>query len=139
MSFLPEDDQEFLSTKGLAFELKTEVLPGGTERHGVVFPNFSFDGNLYKPDGGRLVPCSECRLMILIPSGYATTKLDSFYTNPRLTGPSGSDPALASGSDTIFQETWQFWSRHLEDRDWRSGIDGLETYLNYVWSELRKA
>jgi hypothetical protein len=78
-------------------------------------------------------------LMILIPKGYSTTKLDSFYTVPHLKRANGSDPNSASGRETIFGREWQFWSRHLTEREWRPGIDGLETYLQYVQVELRGA
>ena len=126
MSFLPEDDQDYLLTKGLAFELRTEHPPeGGGERRGIVFPAFKFVGNLYTVVDGQLQQCSSCDLLIIIPLGYATTKLDSFYTTPWLKRPDGANPDRATGDPQLFGQKWQFWSRHLEDREWRAGQDGL--------------
>jgi hypothetical protein len=138
MSFLPEDDREFLSRKQLVFELKTEELPDKNIRRGIIFPAFILGANLYSLNGGKLVVCGVCDLLILIPSGYATTKLDSFYTSPHLKSANGADPQAASGRETLFGREWQFWSRHLTEQEWRPGIDGLETYLQYVVTELKK-
>jgi hypothetical protein len=76
---------------------------------------------------------------VLVPDGYATTKLDSFCALPRLKRPDDSDPQAANGETALFGKTWQFWSRHLDDKEWRVGIDGLRTYLSYIRGELRNA
>jgi len=138
MSFLPEDDVEFLARKGLVYELKTEKLPNGTERNGVVFPGYGLEGNLRTLRDKQLQPCSACDLLILIPPQYATARLDNFYTIPFLKRPDGTDPQNATGENDLFQRKWQFWSRHLGEGDWRVGIDGLEIFLQYVNLDLRK-
>ena len=135
MSFLPEDDQEFLAESGIMHEELTERTPEGSERRGVLFPGFAFVGNLRGATGGTF---ERCDLLVLLPNGYATTKLDSFYTVPRLKRADGTDPQ-STGSDTpLFQKTWQFWSRHLDDKDWRVGIDGLRTFLPSVPTLMRQ-
>ena len=85
------------------------------------------------------MPCVSCDLLILIPSGYPTTKLDSFYTIPRLKRPDGTDPAAANGENELFGKKWQFWSRHLDDKDWVPDRDGLNSYISYVHQALRAA
>ena len=137
---LPEEDQEYLRDKGISYELLVEQGPDGNERHGVHFPDFKTPASLRvrKEDGG-LVVCESCELLVIIPSGYATTKLDSFHTIPYLKRPDGTDPQTASGVPTLFGRPWQFWSRHLLDTEWRVGVDGLSTYLNYIHNELRIA
>jgi len=139
MNFLPEEDVEFLEGQGITYELLTENLPNGTLRRGVLLPGFGFAGNLGIQNNGAVAPCSACDLVILIPDGYATTKLDSFYTLPRLKRVDGADPQCANGESVLFGKTWQFWSRHLNDQDWRVGIDGLRTFLNIIRTELRSA
>ena len=137
--FLPEDDTDYLQGKRIKYELLIEPLPGDKERRGVLFPNFKVPENLWVYVDGILSPCQTCNLLVLIPDGYATTKLDSFYTSPRLKRGDGSDPKNANVETPLFGITWQFWSRHIEDRDWRAGLDGLGTFLNYIASELRSA
>lgn len=139
MSFLPEEDQEFLSESDLTYQELTEKGPDGKERRGVVFPGFSFSGNLRKIDSGSLVGIGTCDLLVIVPDAYATTKLDSFYTIPRLRRPDGKNPQNAEGDCILFAKTWQFWSRHLDDNDWRVGIDSLRTFLSYIRGELHGA
>jgi hypothetical protein len=139
MSFLPEEDQEFLTEGRIKYEELTEKMPDGKERRGVFFPGFSFSGNLRKPEGGALVAVASCDLLVVVPDGYATTKLDSFYTIPRLKRPDGQDPQNANSENQLFGRTWQFWSRHMDDADWRVGIDGLRTFLSYIRGEFRNA
>lgn len=139
MSFLPEEDQEFLDSNGITHELLTEKTPEGTERRGVLFPGFAFVGKLGAQTGAGLTPCEICDVLVIVPDGYATTKLDSFYTLPRLKRADGSDPQNATGDTALFGKSWQFWSRHLEDSDWRVGTDNLRTYLSYIRGELRNS
>ena len=140
MSFLPEDDRDYLELKGLPFELKEEHGPDGTARHGLLFPAFDFSGGLFSRDGnGTLVPCPRCKVLVLIPAGYSTTRLDSFYTSPRLHRSDGALPDRAAGEADLFGERWQFWSRHLSETEWRAGIDGIDIYLQYIRRELRAA
>lgn len=137
MTFLPEDDVEFLERKAIPYELKSETLPDGTARNGVLFPGFRFSGSLFTSDSNQLVSCTTCDLMILIPPQYATTKLDSFYTRPYLKRQDGSDPQNTAIDQEFFGTKWQFWSRHLGDNQWRPDIDGLETYLLHVRDALK--
>lgn len=139
MSFLPEEDQEYLAENGITYELLTESLPDGTERRGVLFPGFTFTGSLRSGQNGASAPCDRCDLLVLIPHQYATTKLDSFYTLPRLKRQDGSDPQNANNETPLFGKTWQFWSRHLNDSDWRQGVDGLRTFISYIRGELKKS
>lgn len=139
MSFLPEDDQDYLASKGLKYELVSEDVGAGNTRRGIVFPAFAFEGNLRLPQNGGLAEVKACDLLILIPTGYSITKLDSFYTSPHLKRANGADPDRANAVQTLFKRNWQFWSRHLQKEEWRSGIDGIDTYLQYVRGELRKA
>jgi hypothetical protein len=137
MTFLPEDDVEFLQRKGIPYELRSETLPDGAARNGVVFPRFSFAGNLFTVEGNQLVSCSVCDLLVLIPAQYSTTKLDSFYTRPHLKRQDGSDPVNTAPDHEVFKEKWQFWSRHLAADQWQPDIDGLETYLQHVRDALK--
>lgn len=140
MTFLPEDDLEFLSLKQVPFEEIAETQPGVGHRRGVIFRSLSFEGRLHvRGADGSWAPCASCDVLILIPTGYATTRLDSFYTVPQLALPGGGPPNCATTETTLFGRQWQFWSRHLADGEWRPGVDGLETYLQYIRRELKAA
>lgn len=139
MTFLPEDDQDYLRDKGITYELKTETVPQGAVRNGLVIPSFEFEGALQVANEGKMVPCNSCDLLIVIPSGYETTRLDSFYTRPYLSRVGGGPPLNANVRQTLFDLEWQFWSRHLTDNEWKMGSRGLDTYLQYVRDALRSA
>ena len=132
MSFLPEDDVDYLMRKGLVYDLQNGP-------NAIIFPTFDAPPNIFARVADKIEPVSICRLAILIPDGYATTKLDSFYTMPNLVRADGSQPNCATGINGFWGQQWQFWSRHLEPTDWVVGIDSLETYILYVHAELKKA
>lgn len=140
MSFLPEEDREILSSKQISYQEKEEKLPDGNVRRGVIFSVFSFEGSLYQKNGdGALAPCARCDLLVLIPPGYATTKLDSFYTRPHLRRVGGGDPNCATVDQKLFDLDWQFWSRHMTDDDWKKGAYDLWAYLQIIRNELHSA
>lgn len=135
--FLPETDQDFLARKGLRYELRNEMAGG--ERRGIEFPEFEVPANLARKEGSALVAGGTTRLLIMIPTGYAKVKLDCWHTFPRLFLLDGREVDRANGSADYFGTSWQFWSRHLDDQEWRPDVDGLETYLQYVRAGLKDA
>jgi hypothetical protein len=139
MKFLPEDDRLFLEEKKWEHDERSETVPGGGTRNALVLPTFAFEGDLHERIGEQLIRRTSCELLILIPDGYSTTKLDSWYTRPRLYRSNGTTPINTEGTQAMFGVDWQFWSRHLGENEWRAGIDGLETYLQYVRQGLRSA
>lgn len=140
MSFvLPEEDRRYFSVKSIRHELVAENISTGEERLGVVFHGFPVPANLKSDADGVLRSCVSCDVLVLVPRGYATTKLDSFYVSPRLKRADGSFPRAADRENSLFGRPWQFWSRHLSDEDWRVGVDGFDTFLTYISNELRIA
>jgi Prokaryotic E2 family E len=137
--FFPEDDQDFLRKKGIPHRFHTEGQ-GDAHRRAIEFIDFTIPPNLFKRDAnGLMVPVGTASILVLIPKGYSKTKLDSWYVRPALKLPNGS-PIAATGDDQdLFQQKWQFWSRHLDDKEWRSGTDNIEIYLQYIRAGLRDA
>lgn len=134
MNFLPEDDRDYLESKGFKYVLKDD----GTHK-GVLISDFSFDGSLYQEQSGNPAICNSCELLILIPEQYNTTRLDNFYTRPFLKRADRLDPVNANGRQQLFGEEWQFWSRHLTDEEWKKSVRGLEVWIPYVRAALRDA
>jgi hypothetical protein len=136
--FLPEEDQDFLGSKRLPYALREETVDG-QKRQGVEFNEFPVPPNLGRRIDGKVETGGNFRLLVVIPVGYPKAKLDSWYAIPRLVHLDGSEVDRANGEQTLFGETWQFWSRHLEEGDWNPDQNGLDTYLQYIRSGLRKA
>lgn len=132
MSFLPEHDRDFFGEKKISFEEIVEGNPQSPSR-GVVIHALDLPPGLFARDEqGVLHPRSNADILIMIPTGYNDTKLDSFYTFPRLVLANGMDPVNCSGTIEFAKLTWQFWSRHQPDGSWRAGIDALDTYLQLI-------
>jgi hypothetical protein len=136
---LPEYDREFLESKGLLFtERSAQPGPRALIVHEVVLP----EGKYSQSDAaGGYTPVASSDILIKIPDQYPDAALDSFYTRQFLKLSSGySDPPNASGTELLFDENWQFWSRHLNPPySWRPGVDSLATYWNLVLKALRSA
>jgi hypothetical protein len=143
--FLPEDDVDFLEKKAIPHRLRSEPLPPSPdpnaekERKAIEFTEFRLPQGLYTNENGVMRSVSTARILVLIPQGYSKTKLDSWYLIPHLVLPTGTPINCATGTNTLFGEDWQFWSRHLDDGEWRHGIDGLDTYFRYILQGLKDA
>ena len=119
---LPEIDREFLDKKGFDYEV-TKV---GGELHLVIR---DFDFPAYAP--------SKANLLIIIPAGYPNAQLDMFWTNPDVKLPNGAWPAQCQHHQEHSGKSWQRWSRHFQQA-WRSGIDGLRTFMASIRAEISK-
>ena len=132
MSFLPEHDRDFFEGKEIAFE---EVLDG--ESRGVILPGFAIPEGLYTRDPTGLTPCLVADILVMVPIGYSDSKLDSFYVNPPLVLPNGTEPKNCTGRHTFANKEWQFWSRHQPEGTWRAGIDGFDTFIQLIREALK--
>lgn len=135
MSFLPEEDREFLAFKKIPFEEYTE-----NNERGLILLENSVPGNLFVLEEKKLLTPNSVSILIIIPSGYNTTMLDSFYTWPRLVLSTEREPNRADTKKSFKgNPDWQFWSRHLQPSDWSPSIDGLSKYLQFVKQAMKDA
>lgn len=125
--FLPEFDREYLFDKGYIFEEITEANQNGLIIRNWILPSDRF--NLEASD-----------LLILIPQGYPDIKPDMWYFNPAiLLSPLNENARQTQCNITFNEKMWQRWSRHFPANEWRSGIDGIHTYLKKVQIALEIA
>ncbi len=135
MSFLPIADREYLTSKQITYE---ELHDGGV--NWLILRDQPVPPTLLAEIDGKLVRVDTVSVAVEIPSGYNTTKLDSFYTLPKLKrAADGAWPQNCAGERTIQRVNWQFWSRHLETNEWRAAIDGLSVFLQYISVEMKAA
>lgn len=135
-NFLPEEDVEFLRDKQISYRLVEEIV-GGELRRGIILTEYQLPPNLHVRDGEALLAGGTVELLIIIPKGYARTRLDSWYLSPGAFLSNGHAADRANGESDLFGTKWQFWSRHLNADEWRADVDGLHTYLNYVRQGLK--
>jgi hypothetical protein len=137
-NFLPEADQDYLRQKAIRHRLLAEKIDNSTDvRRGIEFLDLAMPANTCQRRAEGLVPGGVANVLVLIPTGYDKTRLDSWYLRPALFNLNGQVFDRAGSPTPLFGEEWQFWSRHLADNEWRPGIDGLETYLQYIRAGLR--
>ena len=119
---LPEIDREFLTEKGIDFD----VQQSGADTY-VLLRNYEL------PD--CYVPLT-CTLMLKLPPGYPASNPDMFWTTPGVRLKSGQSPVAADVQEVYIGVSWQRWSRH--NGDWRPGVDNLQTKLRSVQTELQR-
>ncbi len=123
--FLPLKDQEYLEAKGLQY---SQVQESG--KNGLILQNYHLPNNKYHVNFSSL--------LIFMPAGYSDVPPDMFYTYPALILLNGGTPMATTTGLSFYGFNWQQWSRHLNNGDWRAGIDGVWSYLNKVNEALRK-
>ncbi|MFA5848861.1 MAG: hypothetical protein A2X18_07165 [Bacteroidetes bacterium GWF2_40_14] len=125
--FLPEFDRDYLLEKGYQFEEKIDA-----NRNGLILRNWIL------PDGKFNLQTSD--LLILIPNGYPEVRPDMWYFNPAILLAPAHRPARQTQANITFEgKEWQRWSRHYPANEWRSGVDGIHTYLKKVQTALEAA
>lgn len=80
------------------------------------------------------------RVLILIPSGYAITPPDNFYTDADFAVKGGAQPGNTSAAQPISGQQWLQFSYHIEASDWQpENGHNLLTFLGGVDRRLREA
>ena len=62
-----------------------------------------------------------------------------WWITPHLPPAGGGVTPATEIIETHDSRSWQRWSRHLDPSTWRSGIDGLESYVRLLRTELGSA
>lgn len=78
-------------------------------------------------------------LLLRLSPGYPDIPPDMWWFFPAVKRASGTPIPATESQETYLGQTWQRWSRHLQPGQWKSGIDGLESYLALIRSELEKS
>ncbi len=124
--FLPFKDRQYLESKEFQYR---EINDGA--RNGLIIDHFQVGNN------GKF-SINEVTLLIFIPPGYPDVSPDMFYCNPDIKFNNGhSFPPQADVKENYFNQSWQRWSRHITVDSWRPGIDGIQSYLQKIYTALR--
>lgn len=125
--FLPEFDRDYLLEKDYQFEEKND-----SNQNGLILRNWLL------PVGKYNVSTSD--LLVLIPNGYPEVRPDMWYFNPPIYLAPSNKPARQTQANINFEgKAWQRWSRHYPANEWRSGVDGIHTFLKKVITALECA
>ncbi|MEY2426450.1 MAG: hypothetical protein QOI61_2022 [Actinomycetota bacterium] len=119
---LPEPDVAYLEERGYRYDAVVEdgmtcvvvhdwALPSGYDR-------------------------ASADLLIRLSPGYPDMQPDMWWFDPPVSFPDGSAPPATDARQPCIGRTWQRWSRHFNGGQWRSGIDGLESFFALIRSDL---
>lgn len=78
-------------------------------------------------------------LLLRLSAGYPDIQPDMWWVAPRLTLANGSIIAATELTEHYLGREWQRWSRHFPVGQWRPGLDGLESYLTVVRTQMSVA
>lgn len=125
MSFLPEEDRQYLLSKDITY---LEVDKDG--KKGVILKGRRLPAGRYDTD--------TADVLVVLPSGYPDVAPDMFYLSPwvRLL-PNKTLPKAADQALDFNGQNWQRWSRH--NTEWRAGIDGMWAMIKRVEHALETA
>ncbi len=122
---LPSNDTQFLAERSVQHSVTPE-----SNMTCVVFPNFALPGGF---DRG------QADLLLRLSAGYPDVAPDMWWMNPPVKRANGLAIQATEVTEHYLGRSWQRWSRHLAAGQWKSGIDGLESYLALVRRELERS
>ena len=119
---LPHSDANYLNERGLTHQVATES--GMTC---VVMPQWplpsGFDRNVSD-------------LLIRLSPGYPDVPPDMWWFSPHVNLKNGQPLPATDVVESHLGRSWQRWSRHFNNGQWQSGIDGLESFLALIRQDL---
>lgn len=122
---LPPVDAQYLAERGIAHTLTTE-----SGMQCVVLPSFDL------PPGYNR---ASSDLLLRLHAGYPDVPPDMWWFDPAIQRADGKPIPQTHLIEHYLRRSWQRWSRHLPAGQWRSGIDGIESYLALIRRELARS
>jgi hypothetical protein len=96
----------------------------------VVFPEWKLPQGLDR---------ENATLLIRLPAGFPDVPPDMWWFDPAVHRANGGIIQGTEAVEVHLGRQWQRWSRHFQAGQWRSGVDGLESYLALIQRDLVKA
>ena len=119
---LPTIDMAFLNERGIVHEVIPEA-----GMICVVLPQWPL------PNG---LDHRASDLLIRLHPGYPDVQPDMWWFSPAVRQSDGQELPNTNVVEVYLGRSWQRWSRHFNSGQWRSGIDGLESYLALIRQDL---
>jgi len=81
---------------------------------------------------------AESDLLLRLSPGFPDLKPDMWWFDPPVRLADGRSVQATDLTEHYLGRSWQRWSRHLNDGQWRPGIDCLESFLALIRKELER-
>lgn len=122
---LPDVDTTYLNERGIVHEV---ALESGMTC--VLFPSWPLPTGF---DHG------SADLLIRLAPGYPDVNPDMWWFDPPVHLADGAGLPATEVIETHLGRSWQRWSRHFNNGQWQSGVDGLESYLALIRRDLERS
>lgn len=102
----------------------------------LIFKEFALPSGVYTADG---TPRDSVDVLYVLPDNYNTEGGDMFWVRPQLARADGVAIPNINGpgedSRTFRDEEYLRWSRHWNNRPWKSKVDDIRTIMDRLtWS-----
>jgi hypothetical protein len=121
---LPEADTTYLADRKLPHSI---ALEGGMTC--IVFPQWRLPAGYDR---------TSADLLLRLPPGYPDVPPDMWWFDPVVRLSNGQVIQAADAMELHLGRTWQRWSRHFANGQWKSGVDCLESYVALIQRELSR-
>ena len=122
---LPQSDSAYLNERGVAHEIAVE-----SDMTCVVMPRWTLPGGFDR---------DAADLMVRLSPGYPDVPPDMWWFSPPVNLANGEALPATNVVETHLGRGWQRWSRHFRKGQWRSGVDGLESFLALIRQDLERS
>jgi hypothetical protein len=122
---LPSDDTQYLTDRVVRHSVSAEANMTCVVLHDFPLPA-GFDR-------------THSDLLLRIGAGYPDVAPDMWWLDPPVRRADGQAIPATDVIEHYLGRSWQRWSRHLTAGQWRSGVDGLESFLALVRRELERS
>ena len=124
MTMLPLDETKYLVER---FGSGGHILTSDANMTCIIFHEFSLPAGFDR---------EKSELLLRLQPGYPDVPPDMWWFDPPICRADGQPIPQTEVIEHYLARSWQRWSRHLSPGQWRSGIDGLESYLALLRKEL---
>lgn len=121
---LPTPDAQYLESRGIDYSVSVEANMTCVVLRGWRLP----------PGYDR--DCAD--LLIRLSTGYPDVAPDMWWFDPPVKLTDGRSVPATESVEQHLGRSWQRWSRHFQNGQWKSGIDGLESYLALICKDLNR-
>lgn len=122
---LPPTDTTFLLERAVNHSITPEA-----NMTCVLIPGFSLP-----PGFDR----TQSDLLLRISPGYPDVPPDMWWFDPPVRRADRQPIPATDVIEHYLGRSWQRWSRHFSAGQWRSGVDGLQSFLALIRRELERA
>lgn len=122
---LPPIDTRYLTDRAVNHSVTAEA-----NMTCVVFSNFPLPVGFDR---------AQSNLLVRLKAGYPDIPPDMWWFDPPIRRADGKPIPATEVMENHLGRSWQRWSRHFTAGQWKSGVDGLESFIALVRRELEKS